>query len=72
MNRPTGNNALLAGALLFCLALPVAAQRTPAYEVPYSGTLKKIRDTGVVRIGFRENSPPFAFRAPDGKPVGYA
>jgi len=72
MNRPTRNNALLAGVLLFCLALPVAAQRTPAYEVPYSGTLKKIRDTGVVRIGFRENSPPFAFRAPDGKPVGYA
>jgi len=72
MNRLTGNNALLAGVLLFCLALPVAAQRTPAYEVPYSGTLKKIRDTGVVRIGFRENSPPFAFRAPDGKPVGYA
>jgi len=72
MKRSTVNSALLAGVLLLGFALPVVAQRAPAYEVPYSGTLKKIRDTGVVRIGFRENSPPFAFRAPDGKPIGYA
>src|SRR5882672_12422389 len=72
MKRSTVNSALLAGVLLLGFALPVVAQRAPAYEVPLTGTLKKIRDTGVVRIGFRENSPPFAFRASDGKPVGYA
>jgi glutamate/aspartate transport system substrate-binding protein len=72
MNRSIGFLAPLCAAFGFAVALPAAAQRAPAYEVPYTGTLKKIRDTGVVRIGFRENSPPFAFRGADGKPVGYA
>src|SRR4029434_4270652 len=44
----------------------------PAFEVPYTGTLKQIRDSGVIRVGYRENSPPFAFIGPDKKPVGYA
>jgi glutamate/aspartate transport system substrate-binding protein len=40
--------------------------------VPYSGTLKTIRDSGVVRLGHRQNSPPFAFLDRKGKPVGYS
>ncbi|HTT11098.1 MAG TPA: amino acid ABC transporter substrate-binding protein [Burkholderiaceae bacterium] len=73
MNRPIRSFVFLAATFVLGGALPAAAQ-TPAsaFEVPYTGTLKKIRDTGVVRIGFRENSPPFAFHGPDGKPVGYA
>lgn len=52
---------------------PAGAQtKAPAYEVPYTGTLKKIRDSGVIHVGYRENSPPFAFIGPDKKPVGYA
>jgi glutamate/aspartate transport system substrate-binding protein len=62
----------LAVLLMLVAVPPATAQRAPAYEVPYTGTLKKIRDTGIVRLGFRENSPPFAFHGPDGKPVGYA
>ena len=63
----------MVAALLLCLALPVIAQQdSPAFVVPYSGTLKKINDTGVVRIGHRENSPPFAFLDRNGRPVGYA
>jgi len=67
-------SVLACTAILPLCSIPPAAaqQKSPAYEVPYTGTLKKIRDTGVVRLGFRENSPPFAFHAPDGKPVGYA
>jgi len=42
------------------------------FEVPYTGTIKRIKDAGVLRIGYRENSPPFAFLDPKGKPVGYA
>ncbi len=49
-----------------------AQTKAPAFEVPYTGTLKKIRDSGVIRVGYRENSPPFAFIGPDKKPVGYA
>jgi glutamate/aspartate transport system substrate-binding protein len=65
--------AACAAVSSLCGLVPAAAQqKASAYEIPYTGTLKKIRDAGVVRLGFRENSPPFAFHAPDGKPVGYA
>jgi glutamate/aspartate transport system substrate-binding protein len=36
------------------------------------GTLKRIKDTGTIKIGFRENSPPFSYLGPDKKPVGYS
>ena len=36
------------------------------------GTLKRIKDTGTIKIGFRENSPPFSYLSPDKKPVGYS
>src|SRR5438046_5129403 len=44
----------------------------PAFETPHTGTLKKINDSGIVRLGYRENSPPFAFLDPSKKPVGYS
>jgi glutamate/aspartate transport system substrate-binding protein len=65
--------AIVGAAFALCLFHPaIAQQTTPAFVVPYSGTLKKINDSGVVRIGHRENSPPFAFLDARGKPVGYA
>jgi glutamate/aspartate transport system substrate-binding protein len=36
------------------------------------GTLKKIKDTGVINLGHREASVPFAYIGPDGKPIGYS
>jgi glutamate/aspartate transport system substrate-binding protein len=38
----------------------------------YTGTLKKVRDSGVVVLGYRENSPPFAFLDEQRKPIGYS
>jgi glutamate/aspartate transport system substrate-binding protein len=65
--------AVIATALALCTVDPVIAQQSsPAFVVPYSGTLKKINDSGVLRIGHRENSPPFAFLDSRGKPLGYA
>jgi glutamate/aspartate transport system substrate-binding protein len=55
--------AVLVGA--WALAAPLAAQ-------PLEGTLKRIKDTGAIRIGFRENSAPFSFLGPDRKPQGYS
>src|SRR5499426_2885736 len=63
--------AVVGAAIALCLIHPAIAQQT-TFVFPYSGTLKKINDSGVVRIGHRENSPPFAFVDPGGKPVGYA
>jgi glutamate/aspartate transport system substrate-binding protein len=63
----------VAAALAFCLAqAAVAQQSSSAFVFPYSGTLKKIRDSGVVNIGHRQNSPPFAFLDKKGKPIGYS
>jgi glutamate/aspartate transport system substrate-binding protein len=59
-------------ALSLCLVHSVVAQPSAQFAVPYSGTLKKVKDSGVLRIGHRENSPPFAFLDAMGKPVGYA
>ncbi|MBL8416234.1 MAG: amino acid ABC transporter substrate-binding protein [Propionivibrio sp.] len=42
------------------------------FPTQYTGTLKKIKDSGIIRIGHRENSPPFAFLDLKGKPVGYS
>jgi glutamate/aspartate transport system substrate-binding protein len=37
-----------------------------------TGTLKKVKDTGVITLGFRESSIPFSYLDGNQKPVGYA
>jgi glutamate/aspartate transport system substrate-binding protein len=37
-----------------------------------SGTLARIKTTGVVRIGYREASVPFSFLDRSGRPIGYS
>ncbi|MFL6580592.1 MAG: amino acid ABC transporter substrate-binding protein [Burkholderiales bacterium] len=37
-----------------------------------SGTLKKIKDTGVIKLGFLPESIPFSFEGAGGKPMGYS
>ena len=65
--------AIAATALASSLMQPALAQQpSSAFVFPYSGTLKKIRDSGVVTIGHRQNSPPFAFLDKKGKPIGYS
>ena len=60
-------------ALALCWSEPATAQqRDTSFAVPYTGTLKKINDSGEIRIGYRENSPPFAFLDAQRKPVGYS
>jgi glutamate/aspartate transport system substrate-binding protein len=57
------------------LAISAAADaqtHSNALVPKYTGTLKKIAETGVVQIGYRQNSPPFAFLDADKKPVGYS
>ena len=49
-----------------------AQQSSAALVIRYSGTLKKINESGAVRIGYRQNSPPFAFLDAGGKPIGYS
>ncbi|WP_280151793.1 amino acid ABC transporter substrate-binding protein [Piscinibacter sp. XHJ-5] len=62
-------------ALVMCIAMTAAAvaqQRNPNEVPPFSGTLQKIFERGVIRVGHRENSPPFAFLDARRRPVGYS
>ncbi|MBP1861756.1 amino acid ABC transporter substrate-binding protein [Rhizobium herbae] len=49
------------------LFLPVAAMAQSA-----ESTLKKIAETGTVTLGYREAEPPFSYKTPDGKIVGFS
>jgi ABC-type amino acid transport substrate-binding protein len=53
--------------LLWLLAVAVAGQAQTL-----TGTLKAVSETGTLKIGYRENSTPFAFTGSDGKPAGYS
>ena len=65
--------ATMVTALALCLVQPASSQqRDVPFAVPYTGTLKKINDSGEIRIGYRENSPPFAFLDAQRKPLGYS
>jgi glutamate/aspartate transport system substrate-binding protein len=48
---------------------PLSDQDSPAI---LSGTLKKVRDTGVVTLGYRESSYPFSYVRPSPPPSGYS
>src|SRR6184192_793778 len=53
---------LLAGAL--CTA--------PAMAQELTGTLKNIKETGAITLGFRDSSIPFSYLDDNQKPIGYA
>ena len=44
----------------------------PAAGQELDGTLKKIKTTGILTIGYLESAPPFSFPGPDKRPVGYS
>jgi glutamate/aspartate transport system substrate-binding protein len=52
------------------LALPAAAQ--DANVGVLSGTLKKIKDTGTITLGYRESSLPFSYLNKRQQPIGYS
>ena len=71
--RATALRLLAAAAAAAAVLLHGAAAGQPLDSViRYTGTLKKVRDSGVVVLGHRENSPPFAFLDDARKPVGYS
>ena len=56
---------LAIGGVLLALAGPAAGQEIRP-------TLDKIRETGVVQLGYRETSRPFSSRGSDGQPAGFS
>ena len=57
--------SILAAILLVVFFVnPLAAQEL-------TGTLQQIKESGKIRIGYREAEPPMSFNGKDGKPTGY-
>lgn len=56
--------------LLWALAGALAAG--PAAAEDLTGTLKKIKETGAITLGYRESSVPFSYLDDNQKPIGYA
>jgi len=44
----------------------------PSWAAELDGTLKKIKSSGTITLGYRESSRPFSFAGDDGKPAGYS
>jgi ABC-type amino acid transport substrate-binding protein len=44
----------------------------PALGQELDGTLKKIKETSTLTLGYLETAPPFSFPGPDKRPVGYS
>lgn len=67
--------AILAALLLAFALVPRDAAAQFADERGarvLTGALKRIKDTGGVRIGYRESAVPFSYRGPGGQPYGYS
>src|SRR5262249_3044911 len=60
---------LLGFAFTVAAALPGAAQDNLG---ALSGTLKKIKDTGTITLGYRESSLPFSYPNHRQQPIGYS
>jgi glutamate/aspartate transport system substrate-binding protein len=71
----TARRALLSVILAAGLALPGVARNASAQDAALgtlSGTLKKIRDTGTITLGYRESSLPFSYLNHRQQPIGYS
>jgi len=53
-------------------ALAIAFSACPASAQELTGTLKNIKETGAITLGFRDSSIPFSYLDDNQKPIGYA
>lgn len=57
---------------LLTLLLATQLLTGPAQGAELDGTLRKIKSTNTITLGYREDARPFAFVSDDGKPAGYS
>ena len=62
---------VIAAASILVLVAPANAQES-ANVGALSGTLKKIKDTGTITLGYRESSLPFSYLNRRQQPIGYS
>ena len=54
------------------ILLSIVLLASPAAAQELTGTLKQIKKSGQIRIGYRESEPPMSFLDQDGQPAGYS
>lgn len=57
---------------MFLLTVAALVAATTAQAQELTGTLKRIKDSGTITVGYRESSVPFSYLDDAQKPVGYA
>jgi len=72
MRHSLGRLVGAGGLLLAALLLTTAAAAQPGGNEGLSPTLANIKNTHVVRLGYRESSPPFSFLDQANRPIGYS
>jgi len=58
--------------LIVAAAFAAALSAFPVVAQELTGTLKNIKETGAITLGFRDSSIPFSYLDENQKPVGYA
>jgi len=58
--------------LPYALAAAALVLASPVLADEISGTLKRIKDTGVIKLGHLTQSVPFSYVEVDGRPTGYS
>jgi len=66
-----GRRARMKRLRMIGLALAASFCAGQAYAEELSGTLKKIKETGVIAIGIRDSSIPFSYLDDNQKPIGF-
>jgi glutamate/aspartate transport system substrate-binding protein len=72
MRQTLGRSPAACGLLLAALLLPAAAEAQSGGSEGLSPTLANIKKAHVVRLGYRESSPPFSFLDQANRPIGYS
>jgi len=72
MRCPLRRYVLAAGGLAIAVLLNTAAVAQTSGGEGLSPTLANIKSTHVVRLGYRESSPPFSFLDQSNRPIGYS
>ena len=57
---------------ILSLVVAAAFSAGPSSAEELTGTLKSIKETGTITVGYRETSMPFSYLDDNQKPVGYA
>jgi glutamate/aspartate transport system substrate-binding protein len=72
MRQASGRTIRVGGLLLAAWLLTTAAGAQTGGGEGLSPTLANIKKTHVVRLGYRESSPPFSFLDQASRPIGYS